>query len=147
MNLSPHFTLAEFVTSQTAARLGIDNTPGPVTIANLRKTAATLERVRSLLGGVPIIVTSGYRCPKLNKAIGGSATSAHMTGMAVDFIAPRYGSPYKIAKAIVGSEIPFDQVIHEFGTWVHLGLTDRAGRNQALSIFNGTGYKPGILEA
>ena len=72
MRLSPHFTLAEFVTSQEAARRSIDNTPAPDVVERLRRTAAGLEAVRIRLGGAPIIVTSGYRSSQLNDAIGGS---------------------------------------------------------------------------
>jgi zinc D-Ala-D-Ala carboxypeptidase len=102
--------------------------------------------VRSLLGGVAIHINSSYRGPALNAAIGGSKTSAHMKGLAADFIAPSFGSVLEIAQAIAASGIVFDQLIHEYGTWVHIGLaaTGKTPRQQKLSIFKGTGYLTGI---
>jgi hypothetical protein len=146
-HLSPHFTLEEFIFSQTAARSGIDNTPSPEIKNSLIRIAETLEQVRSLIGGSVIRVSSGYRGPALNAAIGGSKTSAHMNGLAADFTAPSFGTVYDLAKIISSSDIVFDQLIHEYGSWVHIGLAP-AGvqpRRQLLSIFKGTGYQPGIL--
>ena len=142
--LSEHFTLEEMVISQTAARKGIDNTPTPEIVANLKKTAALLEEVRALLG-VPILVSSGYRCPALNKAVGGAKASAHMLGLAADFTAPAFGTVLQVAKKIAASNIAFDQIIHEYGTWVHIGLREGEPRREKLSIFTGTGYLPGLI--
>lgn len=142
--LSPHFSLDELTASQSAARGGIDNTPPEDVIANLARLAAVLEQVRGLLG-VPVLVSSGYRCPALNALIGGSTTSAHLSGLACDFTAPKFGTPFEVAAKIADSNLPFDQVIHEYGRWVHLGLS--AGvtpRRQCLSIFSGTGYLSGL---
>lgn len=147
MNLSPHFTLAEMTTSQWAARAGISNDPGPVEIDNLKRLAATMELVRYALG-CPIIVTSGYRSPEVNRNVGGASTSMHLQGLACDFIAPGFGTPYQVARKLMGVDaIKFDQLIHEYGRWVHLGLavTGKEPRLQALSIFNAR-YLPGILE-
>ena len=145
--LSEHFTLEELTFSQTAARQGIDNTPSPEIIQNLVRVALALEEIRSLLGGSAIHVNSGYRGPELNTFIGGSKTSAHMTGLAADFIAPAFGTVLEIAQAIAASDIIFDQLIHEYGTWVHIGLAPDGAtpRRQLLTIFKGTGYLPGIL--
>ena len=142
--LSEHFTLEEMILSQTAARKDIDNTPTPAIVANLRLTVATLEEIRTLLG-VPILVSSGYRSPALNKAVGGSKTSAHMQGLAADFTAPGFGTVLQVARKISASEIAYDQLIYEFGSWVHIGLNTAALRQQDLSIFTGTGYLPGII--
>ena len=143
--LSEHFTLEEMIFSQTAARKGIDNTPTPAIMANLKKTAALLEQVRAALGGVPILVSSGYRSPELNKAIGGAKASAHMLGLAADFTAPAAGTVLQVAKKIAAAGIEFDQLIYEYGTWVHIGLREGAPRRETLSIFKGTGYLKGIL--
>lgn len=125
--LSPNFTLAEFTTSRIAAVRGISNQPPPELLPNLQRMAALLEEVRALLGHVPITITSGYRSPALNKAARGSLYSAHTSGLAADFIAPRYGTPLEICRAIQASSLWFfDQLIYE-GTWVHLGL---AGEGQ-----------------
>lgn len=130
MDLSTHFSLSEFVTSQTAARLGIDNTPPQAVMRAILRTATGMEGVRTLLSA-PIIISSGYRSPELNKAIGGAKNSQHVKGEAVDFICPGYGSPLKICKAIVASGIKFDQLIQE-GQWVHISFSD-ANRREVLT--------------
>ena len=130
MDLSTHFSLSEFVTSQTAARLGIDNTPPQSVMRVILRTATGMEGVRTLLGA-PIIISSGYRSPELNKAIGGAKNSQHVKGEAVDFICPGYGSPLKICKAIVASGIKFDQLINE-AQWVHISFSD-ANRREVLT--------------
>jgi len=148
-SLSPHFSLEELTFSQTAARQGIDNSASPQVAANLVLVAGILEDIRSLLGDVPIHISSGYRCPALNTLIGGSRTSAHMNGLAADFTAPDFGSVLEVAQAIAASDLVFDQLIHEYGTWVHVGMAANGvtPRRQLLTIFKGTGYMPGILEA
>lgn len=138
--LSPHFTLDELTISETAERLGLSNQPGPSELAALKRTALGLEGVRVRLGGAPILVSSGYRAPAVNKAIGGSPNSQHMRGEAVDFIAPRFGSPRQIVDALADSDVPYDQVILEFGRWVHLSFSDRP-RRQAL-VIDRTGTRP-----
>ena len=119
--LSPHFSLAELTASQAAERAGIANTPDAVSLENLRRLALTLEGVRGCLGGVAMLVSSGYRSPAVNNLVGGSLTSAHKDGRAADFIAPRCGTPLEICQRIVHCDIVFDQLIYE-GTWVHFGI-------------------------
>jgi len=133
--MSPNFTLAELTHSDAAVRRGLDNSPDDEAIANLRKLAATLEEVRSLLG-VPIVISSGYRAPAVNKAVGGSSTSAHCRGLAADFIAPGFGTPQEVARAIRDSGIKFDQLIYE-GTWVHLSIDPKMRRQVLTAHFNG----------
>jgi hypothetical protein len=140
MQLSTHFSLAEFTHSQTAARLGIDNKAPAQLMPALQRTAEGLERVRDLLGGKPIIVSSGYRSPSLNKAIGSKPTSQHTTGQAVDFTCPAFGAPREIVAALVGSGIQYDQCLLEFSAWVHLSFADKP-RGQTL-IIDKTGTKP-----
>jgi len=140
LKLSPNFHLDEFVTSQTAARRGIDNRPTPEVIKRLRNTAKNLEKVRAVLGK-PILISSGYRSPALNKAVGGSATSDHMTGDAADFISPGFGSPIAVCRAIVAAGIKFDQLIEE-GTWIHISFGPRM-RGQILTMRNGK-YMAGL---
>lgn len=123
MKLTKHFTLEELTRSDVAVRKGIDNTPPGFVIENLRRLADRLETLRALLDA-PIIVSSGYRCPILNHAIGGSRTSAHTSGLAADFIAPDFGTPLEIARVIErhADALDYDQLIYE-GAWVHIGFT------------------------
>ncbi len=135
MKLSAHFDLSEFVVSQTASRLGIDNTPPAEIIIALTRVAQWLEGVRILLG-VPIIISSGYRSPELNKAVGGSKTSQHMYGEAVDFTAPGFGGPRHVIDRILDAGMDYDQLILEFppSGWVHASIIKGTGRKQALLI-------------
>lgn len=144
--LSPNFSLDEFTFSQTAARLGIDNKPDAQSLKNLRELAATLEQVRGKLGNLPILISSGYRSTTLNRALGGSPHSAHMRGLAVDFTCPRFGSVLATARAVAKSHILFDQVILEYGRWVHLGITEvtQVARGELLSIGVNQAYVPGL---
>lgn len=142
MKLSTYFSLSELIQSGYATRHGIDNTPDAESLANLKYTAEQLDRVRALLG-VPVLVSSGYRCEKVNKAINGSRNSQHMRGQAVDFTAPSFGNPEQIAKAIAHSHIPFDQLILEFGSWVHISFVKHGPRGQVLTI-DRSGTKEGF---
>ena len=147
MQLTPHFTLEELCFSQEAARAGIDNTPSREAIANLLRLAKMLEKVRALLKN-PIHISSGFRSAELNARVGGSKTSAHLEGRAADFICPAFGTPYVVAKKISGTRLGYDQMIHEYGRWVHLAVpraTERADR-ELLSIFEAGRYLPGLLE-
>jgi hypothetical protein len=134
--LSPHFALAEFTASQTAARLGLPNNPPPAELANLQRLAATLETVRELLGNKPLLISSGYRSPEVNRATGGSSSSAHMQGLAVDFVVPGFGSALEICHALTPHmhELRIDQLIHEYGAWVHLALSSGDPRLMTLTI-------------
>lgn len=142
MKLSPHFLLEEFTTSQLASRYGWDNTPPESAIANLRRVAYLLEQVRTLLNE-PIQITSGYRCLKVNEALGSKPTSQHTIGCAADFRGIRT-SPYDICRAIILSNIKYDQLIYEFNSWVHISVpnseTDKH-RMQKL-IINRNGVQP-----
>jgi hypothetical protein len=133
--LSNNFSLAEFIESDTAMRLKIRNVPSPKVLERLRNTAAGMERVRDILNDVPILISSGYRSPALNRAVGGSATSDHMDGDACDFKAPAFGPPINICHAIVKSGLRFDQLIEE-GTWVHISFGPRM-RQQVLTMRRG----------
>lgn len=145
MNLSPHFTLDELIFSEYAARHNINNEPPERIVENLRFLASKLEEVRAVLQA-PMVVSSGYRSPALNDAVGGSLTSQHRYGLAADFVAPRFGNPFEVASAIAASEIAFDQLIHEYGKWVHISFVRRDPRRQTLTIFNPGRYTPGITQ-
>lgn len=138
--LSAHFSLEEMTATQ---QRGLDNRPPASVLKRLKGTALALEDVRTLLGDAPVLITSGYRSPAVNRAVGGSPTSAHMRGEAADFICPRFGSPLAICRAIAASDLRFDQLIEEAGAWVHLGLGGR-WRREVLTWRAGAGYQRGL---
>lgn len=145
MQLSEHFSLAEMISSQTASRNHLDNTPNAEQVNNLRHLCATiLEPARAALGAIHI--SSGYRSVTVNKAVGGSATSAHCLGFAAD-CEPLMVSEIEFARW-VAANCEFDQIIMEFGTfpngdpaWVHVS-SDRRNRKQILRTVRGGGYAP-----
>lgn len=154
MNLSPHFTLAEFTHSDTAARLGIDNDLPIHLVEVARGTAQMLERIRAHLTylhgkPVPILVTSAYRSPKLNAAIGSSPSSDHIKSLAVDFKAPAFGTPVQVCRALVPviDDLGIGQLIHEFGSWVHVSSRDPDKAINKIITANSRGYSVGIQEA
>ena len=109
--LTPNFKLVEFTHSDTAVMCGIDNTPNDQETVNLSRVAETLEMIRVLLGNKPITITSGFRCSELNAAVGGAYNSAHLYGLAADFVCPEYGTPIQICNALVNDlyELKIDQ--------------------------------------
>ena len=138
--LSSNFTVEEATRSETASRLQLDNSPSKEVLENLRQTAYGMEQVRKLLSDYPIIVSSWYRAPAVNSAIGSKPTSQHVTGQAVDFICPSYGNVDAVITAIIGSRIDYDQLIKEFvdpktkkGGWIHISFNSTP-RRQALVI-------------
>lgn len=145
MKLTEHFTLEELTASDTAARLGLDNAPPPAVVQNLRALAEKLEEVRCILGR-PLIVSSGFRSLAVNRAIGSKDTSAHVQGLAADFICPGFGSPLEVAEELAAAGVRFDQLIHEYGRWVHIGLRadPSTWRGQLLTI-DRTGTRAGLL--
>lgn len=141
MNLSEHFTLDELTRSEVAARKALDNTPDAETISNLAELALALEKVRELLGH-SIHINSGYRSAKVNAAVGSKETSAHRKGWAADFVCPQFGTPQEVCRAILNSTIDYDQVIYEFGSWVHFSV-DPQMRRMALTI-DASGTRQGV---
>lgn len=138
--LTAHFALEELACTQHRE---FDNSPPPEVVATLRTTAARMEEVRRLLGRRVISVSSGYRCRALNRAVGGAATSAHLTGHAVDFNCYGFGHPLDVCRALSEADIAFDQLIEE-GTWVHISFDPRL-RRQVLTRRAG-GYGLGLPE-
>jgi hypothetical protein len=146
MQLSEHLTLAEVTKSQTATRLGIDNTPTIDHMESLRAVAKKVfEPIRNYFG-VPIAVTSGYRSKALNEAIRGSRSSQHCKGQAVDIDADVYG---RVTNAeifhYIKDHIDFDQLIWEFGDdknpdWVHVSYVEsNANRGEILIAYRENG--------
>lgn len=137
MQLTTNFSLEELVFSQTASKLGLDNTPVKGIFNNLINTAENMELVRNVLNGQPIMISSGYRSPKVNAAVNGSKNSQHMQGKAVDFTCPNFGSPSTIIRAIKNSGIKFDQLILEFDSWVHISFSDPSRKQVLIADRNG----------
>ena len=133
MKLSSHFSLEELTHSDTAVRLGIDNTPTAEIIDNLTFLANELEYVRTILGH-PMLISSGFRSYALNDHLGSKRTSSHTKGLAVDFICPSFGNPHSVCHAIVSANINYDQVILEYDRWVHLSFKQDDPRKEALVI-------------
>ena len=88
MNLTPNFTLEELTVSETAERNGWDNSPNDSELANLTRLADMLEQVKVVLGGKPIMISSGFRCKQVNDSVGSKDTSQHRIGCAADFRVP-----------------------------------------------------------
>lgn len=146
MRLSKNFTLEEFLVSQTAVRHGLDMTPPEHVIENLQRLVTTgLQPLRDHVGA-GIYINSGYRSPELNGLINGSATSEHMNGNAADIRVTGW-PPFECCELIVELGLPFDQIIQEFGSWVHWGMRDIL-RGEKLTAFkdarNKTRYANGI---
>jgi hypothetical protein len=129
MKISDHFSLEEFCFSQTAVRAGIRNEPNEETITRIKEVAKQLEFIRNTLNELPIRISSGYRCTALNRAIGSKDSSHHVTGYAVDFTCPAYGTPKEVCEKILAAGYKFDQLILEGvsktnpeGAWVHISF-------------------------
>src|SRR5215471_9024651 len=114
--LSRHFTLEEMIASETAESRGIDNTPTAEVTDQLKHLCRhTLERTRDLCGDHSVYVSSGYRCPELNVAVGGASNSAHLYGCAADIVIPEFGDPLTVCRALAPyvDELEIDQLIYE----------------------------------
>lgn len=138
MNLTPHFTLNELTFSETAERNGWDNSPNEQELENLKRLADFLEQVKTVMGGKPIMISSGLRTKKVNDAVGSKDTSQHRLGCAADFKVPGV-TPDEVVRKIVASGIGYDQIIREYDRWIHISVpssVDTAPRRQALIIDN-----------
>lgn len=153
--LSANFSLAELIRSDKASRAGLDNTPDAKITANLQLLCKNiLQPVRDAIG-VSMIITSGYRSPVVNTAVGGSKTSAHRYGYAADLHCPSYkgGSIKELCiffeTFLKKNGIKFDQLIYEFGNdavptagWVHIGIKSSSGLQRGqLLVINGNGTR------
>ena len=139
MKLSNYVSLAEVTRSDTAKRKGIDNSPTAEHLENLKVISEEVfDKVREYFG-VPIFISSGYRSAALNKAIGGSSTSDHNLGRALDLDQDGHGNGVTNMDVFnyIKNNLEFDQLIYEFGTdknpdWVHVGYRKGANRKQVL---------------
>jgi len=134
--MTPNFTLAELTTT---SHRQFDNTPNEVEMANLQKLAEFLEEVKALLDGKPIMINSAFRSKQVNDSVGSKDTSQHRTGSAADIRVPGM-SPDAVVRALVASDLPFDQVIREFDAWTHISISSTP-RRQAL-IIDRAGTRP-----
>jgi hypothetical protein len=124
-NLSVHFTLDALTHTDHRE---FDNTPNPQETANLIRLAGLLEDVKLLLGGKPIMVNSAFRSKAVNDAVGSKDSSQHRIGCAADIRVPNM-TPDEVVRAIIASEIGYDQIIREFDRWTHISVPNTAGGN------------------
>ena len=142
-----YFTLYEMTQSPTARRLGIDNTPTEKIKENLLALVTNVLDPLRLDWGRPVIVTSGYRCPKLNKAVGGATSSQHVLGQAADIrtVSDDPDENMKLLRCLIEADLPFDQLICEYPDkegrpdWIHVSFGPR-NRRQMLTCRNGKYY-------
>ena len=132
-NLSEHFTYDELTHTDHRE---FDNTPNEAELENLKRLAAFLEKVKAILGGKPILVNSAFRSKLVNDAVGSKDTSQHRIGCAADIRVPGM-TPDQVVRAIIASDLEFDQVIREFDRWTHISIPNKPeikAREQALII-------------
>lgn len=130
-----YFTMKELTKSSTADKLSIDNTPTSEASAQLSNLVThVLDPLREMYGK-PITVNSGYRCPKLNAAVGGAKTSQHMCGCAVDITGGSREENKKLFE-LIRDNLPFDQLLNESDySWVHVSYVSTSkNRKQILSL-------------
>ena len=133
MNLTEHFTLKELTHTDHRE---FSNEPNESETENLKRLAAFLEEVKTVLGGKPIMVNSAFRSKKVNDAVGSKDTSQHRIGCAADIRVPGM-TPDEVVRAVIASGIGYDQIIREFDRWTHISVPNTAGgnpRRQALII-------------
>lgn len=140
MNLSEHFTLEELTHTDHRE---FNNEPNESETENLKRLAAFLEQVKTVLGGKPVMVNSAFRSKAVNDAVGSKDTSQHRIGCAADLRIPGM-TPDEVVKAVIASGIGYDQIIREFDRWTHISVPNKATdnpRRQAL-IIDKAGTRP-----
>jgi len=131
--LSPHFSLEELTVTDHRE---FTNEPNDLEKNNLKRLAELLEQVKRLLGDKPIMVNSAFRSKQVNDAVGSKDTSQHRIGCAADIRVPGM-TPNEVVKAVIASNIPYDQIIREFDRWTHISVPNEPNgkpRRQALII-------------
>lgn len=129
MQISEHFSLQELSVSELAVRNGWDNSPSPQELENLTRLAQLLEQVRALLGK-PIVINSAFRSKQVNDAVGSKDSSQHRIGCAADIRVVGM-NPDEVCRAIIASDIQYDQIIREFydpekgGGWTHISVPNK----------------------
>ena len=137
MQLSEHFSLEELIHTDHRT---LDNTPTDKELANLVRLAEFLEVVRSVLDDRNILINSAFRSKAVNDSVGSKDTSQHRTGCAADIRVPGM-TPDEVVKAIIASDLAYDQVIREFDRWTHVSIAITIPRKTAL-IIDKTGTRP-----
>jgi len=139
LQLSKHFSLEEL--THTDHRQ-YDNTPTDKELANLVRLAEFLEVVKAVLGGKPIMINSAFRSKQVNDAVGSKDSSQHRTGCAADIRVPGM-TPDEVVKAIIASDLEYDQVIREFDRWTHVSIPlEGAKPRKTALIIDKTGTRP-----
>lgn len=132
-----YFTIQELTASATARRKGIDNTPDATATAALTALVANVLDPLREAWGRPIVVTSGYRSAKLNRAVGGAARSQHCRGEAADIrtLSDRRWENRQLFDLIQKLKLPYDQLIDEYDyDWIHVSFADGKNRRQVLHV-------------
>ena len=128
-----NFTISEFLSSNVAKKNNIQNIPNPKQLDNiLNLIFYCLQPVRNFIRK-PIIITSGFRCKKLNDLVGGVKNSNHLSGCAADFVIKNY-SPSEIIEIISSSDIPFSELINEYDKWVHISYLKHGNERKIMTI-------------
>jgi len=133
MNLTEHFTLEELTHTDHRE---FDNIPNDAELENIKRLAEFLEQLKTVLGGKPIMVNSAFRSKQVNDAVGSKDTSQHRIGCAADIRVPSM-TPDEVVRAVIASDLGYDQVIREFDRWTHISIPNEAARSprkQALII-------------
>lgn len=144
--LSENFTLQEATRSATATRHGVQNNPTAAELELLKYAAQKMEHVREVLDNRPILISSWFRSHRVNQLVGGSKTSAHLSGLAIDFTARGYGTLERTCAALMAAkeELQYDQLILE-PSWVHIGFVAEGNKPRLQDLtYTGHSYLPGI---
>jgi zinc D-Ala-D-Ala carboxypeptidase len=136
MNLTEHFTLEELTAT---SHRQFDNTPNDAELANLIQLAEFLEQVKEVLGGKPVMINSGFRSKAVNDSVGSKDSSQHRTGCAADIRVPGM-APDAVVRALVASDLKFDQVIREFDAWTHVSIAEKPRRAALIIDRSGTRF-------
>lgn len=138
MKLGEYFTLEEMTRSDAATRAGIKNQPNAAQTEALRKLVINILDPLRRAAGTPVKVNSGFRSAAVNKLVRGSLTSQHSLGEAADIVIPGLTNE-QIMQLVKKNNLPFDQMIEEFGSWIHISYSPRNRRQILRATKNSKG--------